>query len=91
MSSELPDNNVFLTYIEDMNDEFLAESTDEFVITMIRSFFGEEMLKKLDESGQARIVAVAVCNRFLEMMQERCVRVAERETTVDWLNSLLDK
>ena len=42
-----------------------------------------------DAKGEARFTAVMICDRFIKMMYERSLRVAEHKTTVDWLNSLL--
>ena len=81
--------NVFDAPIEDMTTEFLEQSTDQFTVFLISHIMGKEALKELDDNGEARYTAVMICDRFIKMMYERSLRVAEHKTTVDWLNSLL--
>lgn len=83
--------SVFETSLEEMSTEFLEQATDEFVVKFLVSFFGEEALMKLSEDDQARLTVVLVCDRFIKMMHERSLRFAERQTQVDWLNSLIDR
>ncbi|MGA0824666.1 MAG: hypothetical protein ACO3PJ_03845 [Burkholderiaceae bacterium] len=56
---------------------------------LISRIMGPEALKELDAKGEARFTEVMICDRFIKMMYERSLRVAEHKTTVDWLNSLL--
>lgn len=81
--------NVFDAPIEDMTTEFLEESTDQFTAFLITHIMGRQALEELDAKGEARFTAVVICDRFIKMMYERSVRVADRQTQVDWLNSLL--
>ena len=81
--------NVFDAPIEDMSTEFLEESTDQFTAFLISHIMGKEELKELDAKGEARFTAVMICDRFIKMMYERSIRLAEHKTRVDWLNSLL--
>ena len=81
--------NVFDAPIEDMSTEFLEESTDQFTAFLISHIMGKEELKELDAKGEARFTAVVICDRFIKMMYERSIRVAEHKTRIDWLNSLL--
>ena len=81
--------NVFDLPIEEMTTEFLEESTDQFTVFLLKGIVGAEALRELDAKGEARFTAVLIADRFIKMMYERSVRVADRKTTVDWLNSLL--
>ena len=91
LSFDFDKESVFETSIEEMSSEFLEQATDEFVVKFLVSFFGEEALKKLSEDDQARFATVLICDRFIKMMYERSLRFAERQTQVDWLNSLIDR
>lgn len=85
------DINVFDVPIEEMSTEYLEYTTDQFTCMLLSNIMGPEMLNRLDEQGEARITAVQIADRFLKMMHERSVRVAERKTQVDWLNNLLQR
>lgn len=88
---ELPEGfNVFSDDLSELSAEQLIEIADQFVVRLIGLMYGPEILRRLDEDGMARIVAVQLCNKFLEVMVTACERSIELKSVKDYLNTLVD-
>ncbi len=83
------EENMFEADLREIDLEQLMASTDRFTLTVLSSIYTPAQIKKLDEAGEARVVAFETCHRYMQAMKIMAERFTELQSVKLALNELL--